>query len=52
MLQIILILVSIVIYTLAIFFMRTYINLGEIGPVFLFRIMIIVLGSWGIIFIV
>ena len=32
--------------------MRSYINLGEIGPVFLARIGMIVAGSWGIIFLV
>jgi hypothetical protein len=31
--------------------MKSQINLGSIGPIFLFRIMIIVAGSWGIIFV-
>lgn len=32
--------------------MNNYINLGTFGPLFLMRIMIIVIGSWGLIFLV
>ena len=32
--------------------LKNYINLGSIGPLFLGRILIIVFGSWGFIFLV
>ena len=35
-----------------IFWLKAYINLGTFGPLFLIRIGIIVMGSWGVIFLV
>lgn len=42
---------SFAIYILSIFFMRSYINLGEFDALFIMRILVIVAGSWGLIFV-
>lgn len=40
---------SLIIYILVIVLLKEYINAKSIGPVFLFKVFIIVSGSWGIV---